>query len=632
VLDREGRLLRLAPEPNGRRLLKLPEGPLPPLVAAAFVAAEDQRFFRHGGVDAQAVGRALMANLAAGRIVSGASTITQQLARLTRPAPRTYYHKTLEMLRAVRLELALEKTEILRYYLNRAPLSHNLMGVETGALGYFGKPAARLGASQAAMLAALVKAPSALNPYGPRRERLLGRRNWVLARMAHLGFLSPEECSQAQAEPLGVQTATGRPGPVFPFEAPHLVEMVLSGLNRQAMPADGVIRTSIDLSLQRQAEAVVRSQQARLKPGRASQAAAVIVDNRGGEILALVGSFAYEKHSLGFNNGATARRSPGSALKPFLYALALDEGLTPAMLLEDIERRYRIPRGEFIPANFDRFPHGPVSFREALGNSLNLSAVHLLELVGPASYYDTLYRLGLINRPERGPGHYGLGLVVGNPEVSLLQLAAAYAALANGGRYQPLRWRAGEERPPPEPLFSPQAAYIVTDILADPLARARSFGGSQAMNPSPRPALKTGTSTRYRDCWAVAYTPAYTVGVWVGNFDGPQPNSAAPRRRRRWPQNWPPCSSPWDLRRPSGGRREWRRRRYAPSRGSPPARTAATTAKNSLSTAPNPGKGAACTPRSIPGTVCPPFMPAGCTSVSGAAGPVATGWRGLTRT
>ena len=185
-----------------------------------------------------------------------------------------------------------------------------------------------------------------------------------------------------------------------------------------------------------------------------------------------------------------------------------------------MERRYQTPGGEFTPANFDRFPYGPVAFREALANSLNLSTVSLLNLIEPQTYYDTLSRLNLINHPERGPEHYGLGLVVGNPEVSLLQLAAAYASLANGGLYQPLRLRADAPAAPPVRLFSPQAAYIISDILADPMARFRIFGASSAMNPPIRLAIKTGTSSRYRDTWAVGYTPEYTVAVWAGNFDG----------------------------------------------------------------------------------------------------------------
>jgi penicillin-binding protein 1C len=518
VLDRAGRILRLVPEAQGRKLVVLPDHDIPPLVAAAFIAAEDQRFRHHPGIDPLAVLRAAAANLAHGRIVSGASTITQQLVRLTCPGPRTYYRKLVEMLRSLRVEMALSKDDILRCYLDRVPLGNNLMGVEAGAWAYFGKRAAQLTAGEAALLAALVKAPGALNPYGPHRARLLARQRWILSRMVRLGYLSPPAIQSPQEDPVRVRGNRHRP-PGFPFEAPHFVNLVLERQGPSARSSQR-LRTTLDLPLQQRAQAIVGSHRARLLKAGASQAAAVIVANRSRKVLALVGSCAYGPRDQGFNNGATAWRSPGSTLKPFLYALALDQGYTPASVLEDVERRYRTPRGEFIPANFDRVCHGPISFREALGNSLNLPAVHLLNLMGPETYYDTLAELDLINRPEFNPNHYGLGLVVGNPEVSLLQLAAAYVCLANGGKFGPLRLT--RESPPAEatPVFSPQAAFIINDILSDPLARARIFGGAAAMNPPYRMAIKTGTSTRARDLWTVAYTPEYTLAVWVGNFNG----------------------------------------------------------------------------------------------------------------
>jgi penicillin-binding protein 1C len=516
ILERQDRILFLGSAPGGSRAVKLPLGPLPAQVAAAFVAAEDQRFWEHPGVDLVAVVRATLSNLKARRVVSGASTITQQLARLTYPGPRTWSRKVVEMLRSLRIEAALSKEEILRRYLNRVPQGNNLTGVETAALAYFGRGAAQLSASEAAVLASLAKAPGRLNPLGRHRRRLLARRDWVLGRMAALGFLSRQEMQTARGEPLILSGVAGR-RPGFPFRAPHFASLILSG---EKAGKTGVIRTTLNLSWQRQVEQILLSHAVRLRAGGATQAAAVVLDNRGPELLALAGSLLYGPHDGGYNNGAASYRSPGSALKPFLYALALDQGFTPASIIEDVERRYRIPGGEFHPANFDRVAHGPISFREALGNSLNLSAVRLLNLVGQEPYYEILTRLGLINHPERGPEYYGLGLVVGNPEVSLLQLATAYACLANRGVYRPLRLRLGQPPGEEAAIFSQQAAFIVSDILADPLARARAFGGAPAMNPPFHLALKTGTSTRYRDCWAVAFSPRYTLAVWVGNFDG----------------------------------------------------------------------------------------------------------------
>jgi penicillin-binding protein 1C len=485
------------------------------LVAKAFVAAEDQRFWEHPGVDLVAVIRAALSNLRAGRIVSGASTITQQLARLTYPGPRTWSRKVVEIGRSLRIEAALGKEEILRRYLDRVPQGNNLTGVQTAALAYFGKPAAHLTPAEAAVLASLAKAPGRLNPLRPNQTRLLTRRDWVLGRMAALGLLNQQEVQTARNEPLLLAGTSGKRAG-FPFRAQHFVNLVLADKGRDTGP----VRTTLNLTWQRQVEHILLSHAGRLRADGARQAAAVILDNRGPEVLALAGSLYYGPRDRGYNNGAAAWRSPGSALKPFLYALALDRGFTPASILEDVERRYRLPGGEFHPANFDRVAHGPVSFREALGNSLNLSAVRLLHLVGQEQYYETLKSLGLINRPDHGPDYYGLGLVVGNPEVSLLQMAAAYACLANGGVYRPLRLRLDQSPGEEVTVFSEQSAFIVSDILSDSLARARAFGGSTAMNPPFRLALKTGTSTRYRDCWALAYSPHYTLAVWVGNFDG----------------------------------------------------------------------------------------------------------------
>ncbi len=516
VLDRQGRCLFLGLAADGSRGVKLPPGPLPPVVTEAFVAAEDQRFWEHPGVDLVAVARAALSNLRAGRVVSGASTITQQLARLTYPGPRTWSRKVVEMGRSLRIEAALSKEEILRRYLDRVPQGNNLTGVETAALAYFGRSAAGLSPSEAAVLASLAKAPGRLNPLGRNKKRLLARRDWVLGRMAALGFLSEQELQTARGESLALAGVAGsRTG--FPFLAPHFVNLVLAGEKGKEA---GTVRTTLNLTLQRQVEQILLSHAGRLRAGGSRQAAAVILDNRGPEVLALAGSLRYGPKDGGYNNGAASWRSPGSALKPFLYALALDRGFTSASVIEDTERRYRIPGGEFFPANFDRVAHGPVSFREALGNSLNLAAVRLLNLVGPERYYETLNRLRLINRKERGPEYYGLGLVVGNPEVSLLQMAAAYACLANGGIYRPLNLRRDQPPGGEAAVFSEQAAFIVSDILADPLARSRAFGGAPAMNPPFRLSLKTGTSTRYRDCWAAAYSPRYTLAVWVGNFDG----------------------------------------------------------------------------------------------------------------
>jgi penicillin-binding protein 1C len=238
------------------------------------------------------------------------------------------------------------------------------------------------------------------------------------------------------------------------------------------------------------------------------------------ELLALSGSLEYSSRDQGYNNGANALRSPGSALKPFLYARALEAGYNAATILEDTEVKYKSSAGDYTPLNYNRRTYGPVSMRDALSNSLNLSAVYMLGQVGIEPFYNTLDDLGLINFPERGPGHYGLGMVVGNPEVTMLQLARAYSALAGGGLLRDIRMLRGDDRSMGVRAFSPEAAYIVTDMLSDPAARTITFGHTLAMKFPFTLAAKTGTSTNYRDCWAVGYTPEYTVAVWTGNFSG----------------------------------------------------------------------------------------------------------------
>jgi membrane carboxypeptidase/penicillin-binding protein PbpC len=326
------------------------------------------------------------------------------------------------------------------------------------------------------------------------------------------------------------------------MEAPHLVDHLLAQPERLgawerhvAEPSsDGEkhlpsaesrnhpwqVRTTLDLDLQHQVESALRAHRTRLEAAGTTQAAAVVLDNRDVTVAALAGSIEYSARYGGFNNGATALRSPGSALKPFLYAQALDAGFTAATVLEDTERPYPLAGASYRPANYDRESYGPVMMREALANSFNLSAVYLLNRIGCDDFFRVLKRLDLINFPERGPDHYGLGMVVGNPEVTPLQLATAYAALANGGVHRPARFLADAPEPRAARVFSEEASAIVLDILADPTSRALSFGGSAGMDFPWPVSVKTGTSTQYRDAWTVAITPLHTVAVWVGNFDG----------------------------------------------------------------------------------------------------------------
>jgi penicillin-binding protein 1C len=440
--------------------------------------------------------------------VSGASTLTQQLSRLTYPRKRTYYDKLVELLRSLRIELLLDKEQILELYLNRVPLGNNLVGVRAGSKVYFGKMLSRLTYSEAAMLAALPKAPGKLNPYGRNVSSLIGRKNWVLGKMHINGHIGSDMLRGSLQD-----TPVLKPKS-FPFGAPHFINQVLP------VSGNGNLTTTIDLKLQNRIEQILKSHQFRLKRKTAHQASVVILNNENSEILSLVGAIEYSKRHQGFNNGANALRSPGSTLKPFLFAQALDSGLNTATVLEDIEKKYTSPQGIYRPANFNKKSYGPVSMRNALGNSLNQTAVSLLNTIGYSSFYKILQSLDLINFPQRGPEHYGLGMVIGNPEVTLVQLASAYAAFARGGSFIPAKYFVNDKSSKGTRIYSEEASYILTDMLSDPSARNLTFGDFFNQKLPFKVALKTGTSTNYRDGWIVGYTPQHTIAIWVGNFNG----------------------------------------------------------------------------------------------------------------
>lgn len=509
--DRHNRLLRFLPDKKGERHIPVESDEVPAFVKEAFIAIEDKRFYEHNGFDVVAIARALRDNILRGKIVSGASTITQQTVRLIYPRKRTLVNKLREILRSSRLEGILDKEEILEQYLNRVPMGNNIVGIGLASEFYFGKRVRDLSVSEAALLAAMPKAPSFYNPYGSQKGALLKRKDRVLSEMAAAGYLSEDELKGANEYSLIFGEK-----PRFPNMAPHLTNFLLERTN-SCSPA---IMTTLDAEIQKSIEEILISHRGRLRTRGGSQAAVIVVHNPTMEVIAYSGSISYSPEDKGYNNGITALRSAGSTIKPFLYANALDRGYTASTLLEDVLRRYKAPLGNYSPDNFDRKEYGPVTLRSALGNSLNISAVRMLEALEPAPLYDLMDRLGLINRPDPGPEHYGLGLVIGNIEVSLSELATAYAALANKGVYKPLRYLTSEEQVPGERIFSEEASYIIGDVLSDPTARMLTFGGVRQFDFPFRVAVKTGTSTKYRDGWAVGYTPQYTVAVWVGDFDG----------------------------------------------------------------------------------------------------------------
>lgn len=336
------------------------------------------------------------------------------------------------------------------------------------------------------------------------------RQRWILQRMVKLGMIADEAYQRALSEPLEVRAHPEQ------FSAPHFCELVL-----QSQPAlASRLRTSLDGPLQDEVQRLVRAQVEAMRLRGMNGAAVVVLDNASGEVRALVGSpDFFDADNAGQVNLATSLRQPGSALKPFTYGLALERGMSPATILLDEEVRYATGAGEFVPSNYDGRFHGPVRLRTALASSYNVPAVRLAHQLGVEPLLERLRAAGLtsLDRPAQ---HYGLSLTLGSGEVNLLQLCNAYRALARGGRYGPVRlWPSAQEVPDVE-IFSPRVAFLLTDILSDPAARAPAFGRDSVLSLPFPCAVKTGTSRAYRDNWTLGYTTGYTVGVWAGNTGG----------------------------------------------------------------------------------------------------------------
>jgi penicillin-binding protein 1C len=522
IEDREGRLLRDVPI-GGERSTWIALDELPPWVPAAFVAAEDRRFAHHPGVDPLALLRAAWLNRRAGRVVSGGSTITMQLARLLAgPAPRTPASKLTEVLDALRLELRLSKRDILEQYLNRVALGRGAVGVEAAARQWFGRSARTLSPAEATWLAVLPRAPSRLGR-PDQRASLESRRLELVAHLAAAGALDSTLAARALSAP---------PVPIdrreAPFLAPHWTTWLLEEAAPEWRHRPGTLRTTLDLELQEEIEARLRARRDRLAERGATQAAVVVQRNDTGEVFALVGSAGFDESGAGQVNGALALRQAGSTLKPFTVALAFQSGETPASIVRDEPTVFPAEGGPFRPRNYGGEFFGPVTLRTALGSSLNMPAVRLLERLGVDRLRSLLSALGLGGDAMTDAG---LGLTLGAAEVRLVDLVNAYAALGRGGVYRSRVLLTGRRdgtgrpaplTPPPAGvrLLDPVAAWWVTDILADDDARRLTFGPGGVLDMPWPVASKTGTSSDWRDNWAIGTTREWTVGVWVGDFGG----------------------------------------------------------------------------------------------------------------
>lgn len=485
----------------------------------AILAAEDASFYNHGALDLIAIIRAINDAIYHRRIVSGASTITMQLARMLYQYPRNLSGKIQEIWTAWRLAAGMNKNDILAAYINRLPMGGNIYGIEAAARIYFATSASELNLAQASLLAAIPNNPTYFNPY-QNWERVKSRQKYILTRMAEEKYIKTSEISSILAEKLVLQSR--KQGIIA---APHFLFWLAENYQELQKSDDNlsIIQTTIDRSLQEFVEAQVKQVLASLKSNNVHDAAVLVIDNYSREVLSYVGSPDYFNESqLGRNDGVQSLRQPGSTLKPFVYELGLETGvIRPNSILADVPTHYAIPGAKlYSPMDYTNTFLGPVRVRLALANSLNVPAVKVLEKIGVSSFLNRLHDLGFTSL-KKSADYYGLGLTLGSGEVSLWELAKAYVTMANMGKSQSLITTLNNGSLGSETVIaSPMYWQLIIDMLSDRYARADAFGIDSVLNLPFPVAVKTGTSSNYRDTWTVGFSTDYTVATWVGNFNG----------------------------------------------------------------------------------------------------------------
>jgi penicillin-binding protein 1C len=549
IYDRESHLLYEVTDPEGGRRTYVPLKEVSPYLVYATIATEDRDFWLHPGFDPVAMVRAIYYVVREREIVSGASTIPQQLARMVLlPEERfeqTGERKIKEIVLAAELTRVYPKETILEIYLNELNYGNLAYGIQAASETYFRVDAADLTLAQASFLAGLPQLPATYDPFGGGLERALSRHETVLGLMVEDGYI---DVAQAQEAAATMRAYEFRAPELNIDTAPHFIVYVqrtveaLYGAEALYRGAGLRITTTLDPHLQREAERAVHEGVERLATRDATNGALVALDPETGHILAMVGSADFHNEAIdGQVNVALRCRQPGSSIKPLTYLASLEHGWTPSTLFWDV--RTEFPDGAnppYVPVNYDRAYHGPVLMREALANSYNVPAVEALQFVGVDGLLEMASRLGVdsvvhpeVHCPEYpydSPPSYGLALTLGGGEVRLLEMTGAFAALANGGvslkpspilRIEDSRGNVmfDNGRPPGKQAVSPEHAYLITDILADNRARCAAFGCPSVLELSRPAAAKTGTTDDYRDAWTVGYTPDLATGVWVGNSD-----------------------------------------------------------------------------------------------------------------
>ena len=537
--DRNGSLLYRVYEGRNRILVKLDE--LPPFLLAATIATEDKNFYHHLGIDFLAIARAMIGNLRnqpsqESTLLEGASTITQQLIKNTLLTPeKTYQRKIKEIILALWAERIYTKDEILQMYLNEAPYGGPAWGVEAASLTYFGKSARSLTLAQAAFLAGLPVSPTQFSPYGSNPELGKTRQKEVLRRMVVNKFIDQGQADLAYLEDLNLKPPTNN------IKAPHFVmyvkDLLSEKFGQRAVSQGGLkIITTLDLNVQKEVEKIVAEEVEKLAPLNVKNGAAMVLDAKSGQILAMVGSKDYHEPTFGSFNVTLALRQPGSSIKVATYATAFKLGFSPGNTVLDVPIKFMDNWGNsYSPVNYDGKYHGAVSIRQALGSSYNIPAVKMLALLGIDEVVNTAKDLGITTFTD--PKRYGLSLTLGGAEVKMIDMMTMYAALSQMGSKSkaapilkvtdPQGNILEEYENHPTLALSPEVAYSITSILSDNNARTPAFGPNSLLKIEGKTvAVKTGTSDNKRDNWTFGYTPAYVVGVWVGNNDNSPMNPA----------------------------------------------------------------------------------------------------------
>ena len=487
---------------------------IPDFLKTSFIISEDKRFYEHEGVDWKARLHAMWSNAKSLKIVRGASTITEQAVRMINPRPRTFWSRWLEGWEANRLEQGFTKEEIFEFYLNQVPYASNRRGVAQAARYYFDRDLDTLTRKEMLALVILVRAPSAMDLHNDLTsldlliERLT--KNLLVKK-----YLNHQDAQRILHEKFNLEK------PSLPIKAPHFARQVLANESHHLSKNRFKVRTTLDGRIQTKVQSLLDQRLKYLRTKNHVQNGAVLIaDHISGEIIAWAVGGSQEHDTPGGSfDAVTTPRQPGSTLKPFLYALALESGWTSKTIIEDSPLVSQIGFGLHKYKNYSRLFYGPVTVKEALGNSLNIPALRTAQYVGIDHYLSSLRRLGFSGLTQRSD-FYGDGLALGNGEVTLLELTQAYTALARQGELFKLSLLMDDTSyKETDRVFSSETSTEIADILSDPSARQLEFGGSGALNFPVQTAVKTGTSNDYRDAWAVGFNYRYTVGSWMGNLD-----------------------------------------------------------------------------------------------------------------